>query len=475
MPLLAYPDPNKPYVLYTDASNSCIGSCLTQENDSQEGTLPNVKNEKPIYYLSHKLSKTQCKWSTIEKEAFAIHYSLQKLDYYLHNARFVIRTDHKPLKYLLESPKKISLWALGMAGYNCSVEYIPGTENTCADLLSRKPDRGHEEPEEQFVLDINDNAFEVGMINSNEIDPKQYGSCKVPEKDTHTIPDTESMGLDMVCEQNKDAEILELKTILKHWEPSPTVKRKYIIENDVLYYLSDPDDNPTMRLFVPQHLREMVLKQYHDDNGHMGVQKTFDSIRQKYYWPNLFRELYEYVSACVPCQTRSTQVTRPLLQKPDLPPYPFTKLSLDLSGPYPKTLSGNKYIIAFVDWYSGWPEAFAVPDKTADTVAHLLLNEIFPRFGCMLELVSDNGSENVNHVMRETLETLNIHHIRTSVCNPKSNSKVERFHRTLHNVLAKRLQDGLDTWDLHLNQVLAAIRFSISEATEYSPILTVWT
>ena len=374
VPLLAYPDPNKPYVLYTDASNSCIGSCLTQENDSQEGTLPNVKNEKQINYLSHKLSKTQCKWSTIEKEVFAIHYSLQKLDYYLHNARFVIRTDHKPLKYLLESPiqnKKISLWALGMAGYSCSVEYIPGTENTCADLLSRKPDRGHEEPEEQFVLDINDNAFEVGMINSNEIDPKQYGSCKVPEKNTPTIPDKESMGLDMVYEQNKDAEILELKTILKHGEPSPTVKRKYIIENDVLYYLSDPDDNPTMRLFVPQHLREMVLKQYHDDNGHMGVQKTFDSIRQKYYCPNLFQELYEYVSACVPCQTRSTQVTRSLLEKPDLPPYPFAKLSLDLSGPYPKTLSGNKYIIAFVDWYSGWPEVFAVPDKTADTVAHL--------------------------------------------------------------------------------------------------------
>lgn len=96
VPLLAYPDPNKPYTLYTDASNSCIGACLTQSCDENEEILPNVKNEKPIYYLSHKLSKTQCKWSTIEKEAFAIHYALQKLDYYLHNARFVIKTDHKP-------------------------------------------------------------------------------------------------------------------------------------------------------------------------------------------------------------------------------------------------------------------------------------------------------------------------------------------------------------------------------------------
>ena len=213
----------------------------------------------------------------------------------------------------------------------------------------------------------------------------------------------------------------------------------------------------------------MVVRQYHDDNGHMGVQKTYDFIRQKYFWPNLFQELYGYITVCVLCQTRSTQMTKPLLQKPDLPPYAMAKLSLDLSGPYPKTLSGNKYIIAFVDWYSGWPEAFALPDKTADTVAHLIINELYPRFSCPLELVSDNGSENVNNAFRETLESLNVHHVTMSYYNPKSNSKVERFHRTLHDILPKRLQEGHDTWDLHLNQVLAAIRFNVSEATEYSP------
>ena len=101
VPLLAYPDPNKPYTLYTDASNYCIGACLTQACEDEENVLPNVKNEKPIYYLSHKLSKTQCKWSTIEKEAYSINHALCKLDYYLHGARFVIKTDHKPLKYLL--------------------------------------------------------------------------------------------------------------------------------------------------------------------------------------------------------------------------------------------------------------------------------------------------------------------------------------------------------------------------------------
>ena len=99
-------------------------------------------NEKPIYFLSHRLSKTQQKWPVIEKKAFALHYALQKLDHYLHGAEFIIKTDHKPLNYLLESlmqNEKVHLWALGISGYNCKIEYISGVQNTCADLWSRSP------------------------------------------------------------------------------------------------------------------------------------------------------------------------------------------------------------------------------------------------------------------------------------------------------------------------------------------------
>ena len=77
VPLLAYPHSNKPYTLYTDASGTCIGACLKQSCEPNETGIPNVPNEKPIYYLSHKLSKTQCKWSTVEKKAymqFTLHY-----------------------------------------------------------------------------------------------------------------------------------------------------------------------------------------------------------------------------------------------------------------------------------------------------------------------------------------------------------------------------------------------------------------
>ena len=80
--------------------------------DEGEGTQPGMTNEQPLYFLSHKLKPTQTRWPAIEKECYAIYYALQKLDQYFHNALVIIRTDHKPLQYLLDSPmqnKKIQL------------------------------------------------------------------------------------------------------------------------------------------------------------------------------------------------------------------------------------------------------------------------------------------------------------------------------------------------------------------------------
>ena len=231
-----------------------------------------------------------------------------------------------------------------MAGYNCRIEYIPGKTNTCAVLLSRKPDDGVAgEPEllsdnEEVELDVNDNTFEVNVLNSNEFEPKEFAKCDVPIDDPLEKPEDCFPELDMMKEQAKDDELLELKTILVHGDPGKEIQRKHIIIDNILYYLSDPDNDPILRLYVPKHLRNIVVKQYHDDNGHMGVQKSFDGIRQKYYWPNLYKEIYQYVTDCIVCKTRSLQKVRQPLQETDIPPYPMAKLSLDLSGPYPQSM-----------------------------------------------------------------------------------------------------------------------------------------
>ena len=71
--------------------------------------------------------------------------------------------------------------------------------------------------------------------------------------------------------------------------------------------------------------------------------------------------------------------------------------------------------------------------------------------------------------MKHTLEIFKIKHITTSVAHLESNSKVEHFHRPLHDVMSKRLDKNYETWDLHLNQVLTAIRFNVNESTNFLP------
>ena len=103
----------------------------------------------------------------------------------------------------------------------------------------------------------------------------------------------------------------------------------------------------------------------------------------------------------------------------------------------------------------------------------MIIEQSYPRFGCPLQIVSDNGTENINKVTNETLAKLKIDHVLTSVYYPQSNAKVEKFHRTLHDVLAKKADDQ-QTWDLFLNQTLAAIRFNISESSKFSPFFLLY-
>ena len=471
--MLAYPDTNKPYVLYTDASDTCIGACLAQVCEDGEETLPEIKNERPIHFISHKLSDTQRRWPIVEKEAYAIYFALQKLNHYLHDAKFVVRTDHMPLRHLLESPmqnRKIQTWALSIEGYDCKIEYVAGKKNTCADFLSRLP--GHEnrdDSESGVEPEVDDRAFQINVINSNLFDPKEYASAPTPRRVVEENEEVIVSDPDIVRQQGEDGEIAALKDCLLKGNASKSEVRHFSIINEVVYYISDPEGEPTLRLYVPGSRRESVLRQYHEENGHVAAQKAFYTIKQKYYWPGLFKDILKKVTGCVPCQTRNLKAVKPPLQETDLPPYPFAKIGLDMAGPFPRTLSGNQYVITVVDWYSGWPEAFPVPDKGADNVAHVLLEEIFPRFGAPLEIVTDNGKENVNSRVRETLEALKVHHVKTSFYHPQRNARVERLHRTMNDMLSKKVEGDTKTWDLYLNQVLAAIRFNSSETTGYSP------
>lgn len=138
IPSLGYPNISKPFKIYTDASDPATGAVLVQECDEQDSIVPGIPHEKPIHFFSQKLSKSQRRWSVIERETFGIKAALENIDPYIHGCQVTLYTDHKPCMYLLSSPmqnKKIQLWALCIAGYDVRIEWLAGKRNTVADLL----------------------------------------------------------------------------------------------------------------------------------------------------------------------------------------------------------------------------------------------------------------------------------------------------------------------------------------------------
>lgn len=130
--VMAYPDPRKPYKLYTDVSEYAVGGIFIQQDENGV--------ERVIQYISKQLSTGQQKWSATEHEAFAVIYAHRKLRPYLDGAEFTVYTDHKPLKSLFQCEIKntrVQRWAMQISEFSCQIEYRKGKNNVRADMLSR--------------------------------------------------------------------------------------------------------------------------------------------------------------------------------------------------------------------------------------------------------------------------------------------------------------------------------------------------
>ena len=130
--VLYSPRSDQPYIIRTDASDYAIGAALAQVDDAG--------HERPVAFASAKLSDVQTRWSTIEKEAYAVIFALRKFDVNVFGCKIDLYTDHNPLQYLVTcapNSAKLTRWALSLSRYDITVRHISGRENVTADCLSR--------------------------------------------------------------------------------------------------------------------------------------------------------------------------------------------------------------------------------------------------------------------------------------------------------------------------------------------------
>ena len=135
----------------------------------------------------------------------------------------------------------------------------------------------------------------------------------------------------------------------------------------------------------------------------------------------------------------------------EIPDRPFNKIAIDLVMECNTSTSGNKHILTIIYHLTGWPEAFPIPDKTADTIVSTFINEYLPVHMCPQYILSDNGMEFKNNLMDQVLQQLGIDRIFSAPYQPQSNGKLEVFHKYLKPILKKLCEKDPTKWDKYLN------------------------
>lgn len=432
-PILAHFDATAPTEVRTDASGYGIGAVLAQHQSGHECV---------IAYASRLLSPAERNYSITERECLALVWAVGKFRPYLYGRPFSVVTDHHALCWLasLKDPTgRLGRWALRLQEYSYSVVYRSGRLHQDADCLSRYP----VEPPDPTSSDTL--ATSVLAISSFE---------------------------HLADEQRLDASLTRIIDRLTTAPSHPSL-RLFQLKDGVLYRRNVHPDGPELLPVVPKHLRSDVLRQLHDvpTAGHLGVSRTYDRVRRRFFWPGLYRSIRRYVGACDMCQRRKvpTTLTAGPLQPLDIPIEPFFRVGVDLLGPFPQSTKGNKWIAVATDYATRYAITRALPTSCATDVADFLLHDVILHHGAPRQLLTDRGRYFLSRVVDDILRSCSTVHKLTTSYHPQTNGLTERLNRTLTDMLSMYVSDDHSDWDVALPYVTFAYNSSRLDTAGYSP------
>lgn len=411
---LFHPLREAPLALMTDASNIGVGAVLQQK----------VSNMwKPLGYFSKKLTETQTRYSTYDRELLAIFMAMKHFRNMYEGRPLTIFTDHKPLIYAFtksnsssDSPRRVRQLAF-ISEFTTDIRHISGEENVVSDTLSRV---------ETITCPT--------TLDYQELALRQLDDGYIAQ-----------------ATQEKGVSSLRFKQI-----------RLPFSENPVYCEISTNNARP----YLPEQFRRVAFDSIHQ-LSHPGIRVSRKMMSQRFFWPNMNKEVGAWTKSCIQCQR--VKVNRH--NKSQLGVFPrvnrFEHVHIDIVGPLPITADGYRYCITMIDRFTGWPEAFPSRDISAETVAEILFNGWIARFGCPVKLTSDQGRQFESSLFCQLMKYLGIDKIRTTPYHPESNGMIERWHRALKVALMARLNCNT-SWVQELPAALLGLRAAIRSDTGVS-------
>jgi len=402
-PRLYYIDDKAPIYLHTDACDFGIGGYLFQVIDGEE---------RPITFLSKSLSGSQLNWSTYDKEAFALFYSVFKFRHLLCGPKFIIRTDHKNLLYVGEggNSPKVQRWRQFLSTFNFDVEYIKGEENIAADGFSRLC------------------VFEEYESNGANVHDHIKNNFRTP-----------TQAFSRLCA------------------------------------LSDPDEEVEAYMendHIPRDLYKQIGKVHNSYDGHFGIHITYNKLQDKnIQHPKLRDYIRKYIKNCPHCQKMS-ELKYPIKTNPFVTnsKSPMDRINVDTIGPLPEAIDGSNYILVIIDSFSRYINLYPTKSTSALDAVIPLIHHV-GLFGLPKEILSDNGTQFANELMDELTKALNIDQRFTTPYSKEENGIVERSNKEVMRHLRAIIFDKniLGEWYIYLPLVQRIINSKVHLATGVSP------
>lgn len=396
---LTMPKWDRPFIIFTDASEVALGAALAQQ-DATNDTLAFIS------FASKKLTETQRNWSPTERELFAIVWACEHFESIIKGSRPLIYSDHASLEYLtsLNSPK-VRRWAIRLSEFNPVVTKIGGHLNSVADWLSRSvPDDDEDNmPNYAYV------PFVYHLVH------------QVAEQ--FTLPEPREM--------------IEKAKLEESELPKGTLN----------WFNGIPYGRISRRMFVPKPYRTQLLLWFHTSRfgGHQGITRTTNRLRKFVWWPNMQLSVIDFVNSCPLCNAikplRVTRGEKGALEKPGL----FHLISMDFIGP--RTYGIRKfYILVIIDHYSRLMATVVLSSIATPAAANALRDHWVSKFGAPLAILVDKDpvftALQFKTYVKEQLKC-NLYY--TSTEYPQGNGINESSHRILETAIKTHSFADFDT------------------------------
>lgn len=417
-PLLTIFDPSMPTEVHTDASSLGYGAVLMQTG--KDG------RRHAVAYYSKVTVGAEPRYHSYELETLAVVKALQHFRQYLVGKHFKVVTDCNALKMTQRKKDlhpRVARWWMFLQDYDFTLEYRKGQFMPHADYLSRNP------------------------VNLCTVE-KPHNWAQVAQ-----AADDETVGL------------------LEKLDQGQLDSSRYEKKNNLLYYKYQPvGETSRLLCYVPKGFRLSLLRVFHDEHGHINIDKVLDLILKHFWFPNMRQFVKKYIAHCVVCLTHKKVPRAPLqpIVSWTKPATPFDTVHADALGPLPES-NGYKYILIIIDAFTKYCFLYPMYRQESAELKRAFTNAI-SFFGAPRLIVCDRGRmfDSADFGSWAVNFGIQIHFITPEM--HQENAQVERYCRTVLNMVRIEVNHKHESWSNVLWRLQLVLNVNKQKTTQCSAL-----